>query len=118
MFYKHSNIGGRIQTSDAGAYNPSGLGAGEIKGSNFVFGDARTKAVTDASAVASVELPAPLQRTRQLQAEMLALHKQGVPVHFLRGTTDVILTRGTLGLSLVGVGYFGYVMYRMAYGLK
>ena len=37
------------------------------KGSNFVFGDARTKAVTDASAVASVELPAPLQRTRQLQ---------------------------------------------------
>ena len=53
-----------------------------------------------------------------IQAEMLALHKQGVPVHFLRGTTDVILTRGTLGLSLVGVGYFGYVMYRMAYGLK
>ena len=35
MFYKHSTIGGRIQAADANAYNPTGLGAGEIKGKRF-----------------------------------------------------------------------------------
>jgi len=121
MFYKHSNIGGRIQSSDATAYNPGGLGAGEIKGSNFAFGDARTKAITDGSshsAAASVELPPALKRTRQLQVQYLAAHQSGVPVHMLRGTPDLIATRGTLGLSVIGLGYFSYVMYRMAYGLK
>ena len=32
MFYKHSNIGGRIQPSDAAAYNPVGLRDGEVQG--------------------------------------------------------------------------------------
>jgi len=120
MFYKHSNIGGRIQPADANAYNPAGMTAGEVKDSGFRFGDANTKAVSadgiGAIGAAVQEIPPRLLKTREMQA--LFLTETGVPVHLKRGARDVIAYRGTMGACGVGLVYFGYVMYRMAYGLK
>jgi len=120
MFYKHSNIGGRIQASDANAYNPTGLRAGEVKDSGFHFGDVNTKAVSadGAGSIEAVvqEIPKRLAKTRELQALFLA--DTGVPIHLKRGARDVIAYRGTMATCGLGLAYFGFVMYKMAYGIK
>jgi len=118
MFYKHSNIGGRIQSSDATAYNPAGLRDGEVKDSGFVFGDMRTQALTDGSKnlAAVAEVPKNLVKTRELQK--LFLVENGVPIHLKRGARDVLAYRGTMGLCAVGMAYWSYLMYRMSYGIK
>ena len=51
-------------------------------------------------------------------SQALFLTDTGVPVHLRRGARDVIPYRGTMGLAGFGLAYFGYVMYKMAYGLK
>merc|ERR1712142_642657 len=85
--------------------------------SGFRFGDANTKAVSaDGLGAVVQEIPPRLAKTREMQA--LFLTETGVPVHLKRGARDVIAYRGTMGACGVGLVYFGYVMYRMAYGLK
>jgi len=120
MFYKHSNIGGRIQASDANAYNPAGF-SGEPKESGFRFGDVNTKAVSDGSKVGNLasvvqEIPKNLAKTRELQG--LFLTDTGVPVHLKRGMRDVLPYRLTMIGSMAATIYFAHIMYRMSYGLK
>lgn len=120
MFYKHNNIGGRIQASDANAYNPAGF-SGEPKESGFRFGDVKTKAISDGSKMGNLasvvqEIPKNLAKTRELQA--LFLTDTGVPVHLKRGLRDAVPYRLTMFGTAFGTAYFAYIMYRMSYGLK
>merc|ERR1711955_153170 len=62
-------------------------------------------------------VPENLQKTRELQKLFLAADGK-VPVHLARGARDVMAYKGTMGLCTVGMAYWGYLMYRMAYGIK
>merc|ERR1711942_234635 len=62
-------------------------------------------------------VPENLQKTRELQKLFLASDGK-VPVHLARGARDVMAYKGTMGLCTIGMAYWGYLMYRMAYGIK
>jgi len=117
MFYKHNNIGGRIQSADAGAYNPVGMGAKEAGESGFYFGDPRTTAISDGSFGAAVaEIHPRHARTKELQR--LFQINDGVPIHLKLGMRDALVYRATVAGVGIGMGYMFYVFYKMAYGIK
>ncbi|KAK3749463.1 hypothetical protein QZH41_013428 [Actinostola sp. cb2023] len=105
MFYKHNSFTGKLVASEAQAsYQPQGFSTAKASGS------AQAIDPVTSGRGGSFEL---LNRIAKNQKLFQASH---APIHIGKGPKDVMLYRGIMALTLVGLSYTFFSVGQMALG--